>query len=763
MSKKDEFIALFKAEAEDYVTALNQGLLDLEKAPDNMEIAKELNRVAHTLKGAARVFKFNDIQDITHHIEDIFERIYHKQMAFSSPLADKVFKALDIVKGILEHVGKGEPVLVDVTEICHALKEALPADANTAPLAQTISEPAAQPSAVKAPEVLAAVSKPVAAPEKNKPESDQPQADADEFIRVPLSRVNKLLNLVGEIVINKMKTSAKISQAKKLGALSKDIQLSLTVLGEAIKAVAPEDESLVKILGRCHADIQKLKEGALLLWDNLSDETFHLDPVIDDLQASMKELRMLPVSTIFESFPRMIRDIAQQKGREIVFEISGEKTELDKKVLEGLKSPLMHILRNSIDHGIEDPAERAAAGKPKAGKIHLSAFHEAGAVVIRIEDDGQGLDPERIRAAVIKKGLIPEDELAAMSEQEVINCIFMNGFSTSKIITDISGRGIGLDIVRRSIESLKGRIIIESEKGKGTTFTLVLPLTIAIIQVLLIRVQGHLFALPVTAITESLEVDMDDVATMEGRLAVQVRGNTLPLVRLSDVLGLPAIHEDEDEDEDGRSGKNKKLPVVVVSSLEKRIGFIVDRIIGDEEVFVKGLGNHLGKVRNVIGATILWTGDVAVILDVEDLTVNTRLSHPAVQPRKAGSLKRSKDKRVLVCDDAMATRELLKSLIQAVGYTVDTAVDGRDGMEKLSMQQYDLVVSDVEMPRMSGFELCSIIRKTDEYKDIPLILVTALEKEEHKRHGIEVGASAYIVKTSFDQSTLMDTIERLLG
>ncbi len=754
MSQKDEFIIMFKAEAEEYVTKLEKGLVDLEKNPGNTELVKELNRVAHTLKGAARVFAFKDIQDVTHRIETIFEKVHNKQLTFTPLIADKIFKGMDLVKSIVNNIGKGGIVAVDVPGVCQGLDECLPAGnvlpAKAAPPAPAAPVAAAEPAA----EALAVK------PEASKTEAAGHAADVEEYVRMPLSRVNKLLNLIGEMVINKMTATAKITRAKKMTVLSKNSQSLLYVLEETLRKNPSVSDDVYKLLSRCNAEARKVRELSLTLWETASIEAFHLNPVIDELQSSMKELRMLPLATIFEGLPRMVRDIAREKGKEVDLVITGAETQLDKKVLEGLKASLVHVLRNAVDHGIEMPETRKSLGKPSAGTIKMSAFHEGGSVVIRIEDDGQGIDPERIRQSVLRKGIIPADELVKMTDKEIVNIIFMNGFSTSPIITDISGRGIGLDIVRRDIEQLKGKIFLTSKPGEGTTFSLILPLTIAIIQVLLVRVRDLIFAIPVPSIAESLSVEKNDLSTMEGRMAISIRGHSLPLARLSDTLGIPS-HAKEDESA-GRTFAGK-MPVVIVSSLDKKVGFIVDQIVGEEEVFIKGLGAHLGKVKNVSGATVRSMGDVVVILDVEDLLSHSSLGHPAAMVRKASHVGKVIKKRVLVCDDAFSTRELVKSLIEAVGYSVDTAVDGLDGWERLSKAKYDLVVTDVEMPRMTGFELCDQIKKSQGFADIPVVLVTALDKPQDKKYGIDVGASAYIVKTSFDQSSLLDTIKRLIG
>jgi two-component system chemotaxis sensor kinase CheA len=452
----------------------------------------------------------------------------------------------------------------------------------------------------------------------------------------------------------------------------------------------------------------------------------------------------------------MVRDIASQQGKEVNLVISGEETELDKKVMEGIKTSLIHILRNCIDHGIEEPDVRVALGKPRYGTIKVSAFHEGDNVVITVEDDGRGIDIDQIKETALKKRLASSHDFEGMTDKEVLNIVFMNGYSTSPIVTDVSGRGMGLDIVKRDITNLKGRVILETQKNRETKFTLVLPLTIAIIQVLLVKVQNMLFALPVLSITESLKVNMEAVSTIEGRMAIPFREKIVPLVRLDEVLGLPPARDEEEK-------VQKAMLVVIVTSLDRRVGFIVDEIVREEEVFIKSLGKHLGKVKNVSGATIMATGEVVVVLDVEDLMTHSTLSPQPVTGKGTAPKVKHKEKRILVVEDAFSTRELEKSILETHGYLVDTAVDGLDALNRMTTNKYDLIVSDIEMPRMDGFELCRTLKKNEGYRDIPFVMVTALQKEEDKRRGIEVGAAAYIVKSAFDQTNLLDTIERLVG
>jgi two-component system chemotaxis sensor kinase CheA len=784
-----DLIAIFKVETEEHLTKLDKGLVELEKQPNNVNLASDLNREVHTLKGAARVFGFTEIQDIAHRIEDIFEEVAGKRAVFSSFMAESIFKGLDAIRAILDKIVQGKEIDVDASEICRDLEGCLSGTQGIRPQkklerGQEKAEEEAEPQkseiqtgGKREPEheteakIVPETQERVEQKEECEGEKKQDKvvdhmsepvtpfrlAPMEEYIRVPLSRVDKLLYLVGEVLINKMKVSAITTQAKSLSKLSKDAQKSISSLSEAMKKESSSQaREVTKLLGQCDAQMQRLRENNVKLYDHASTLAFHLEPIIDELQANMKKIRMLPLSAIFDGFPRMVRDIATQQGKEINLQISGEETELDKKVLDGIKPSLIHILRNCIDHGIEEPEVRTALGKQRVGTIKVSALHEADNVVITVEDDGRGMDIDQIKQTALKKQLATNDDLERMTDKEILNIVFMNGYSTSPVVTDVSGRGIGLDIVRRDITNLKGRVTLTTQKNGGSKFTLVLPLTIAIIQVLLVEVQGMIFALPMLPITESVKVKMDDVSTIEGRMAISLRGHTVPLVALNEVLELPPVQE-EKKKTDGET------MVVIAASLDSRIGFVVDRIVGEEEVFIKSLGKHLGKVKNVSGAIIMPTGEVVIVLDMADLIAHSALSLPEMTGKKGAPELKRKEKRILVVEDAFSTRELEKTILETRGYLVDTAVDGLDALDRITGTHYDLIVSDIEMPRMDGFELCKTLKKKEGYADIPFVMVTALQKEEDKRRGIEVGAAAYIVKSAFEQTGLLDTIERLVG
>jgi len=491
----------------------------------------------------------------------------------------------------------------------------------------------------------------------------------------------------------------------------------------------------------------------MTLAKDYADDTSRVSMVVADLQEQAMELRMLPVSTVFNTFPRAMRDLARQYKKDVDLVIEGGDTELDKKVLEEINDPLIHIMRNAVDHGIEPAEDRIAAGKPAKGTIRMAARQEGDHIVIEVSDDGRGIDPDAVRAAAVRKGYISEAEVKAMSDREAKYLIFEKGFSTSAIITEISGRGVGMDVVREFIvEKLKGSLDVHSTLGEGTTFRLTIPLTLAIIRALMLRVGDRVFALPTASVEETLRVEPSEIIKVEGREVIRRQRRTVPLVPLSEILSVPAH---------GHEGV--KIPIATIGFSGHRMGFIVDALVGEQQIVIKTLGSHLRKVENVAGVTILGAGEVVPILNVPDLMDNARhragqrVGGQVVEKERTGPLK------ILICEDSFTTRELERSIFEAAGYEVEVAMDGAQGLAKLKEGlEVDAVVSDVQMPNMTGFELTRAIKNDPSLEEIPVIIVTSLERDEEKAEGIEAGADAYITKSVFNQDTLLDTVERLI-
>jgi two-component system chemotaxis sensor kinase CheA len=577
-----------------------------------------------------------------------------------------------------------------------------------------------------------------------------------------VAKISQLLNLVGELVINKIHSTEKINALRRLMKNSRTVHRKFQDTGN-ILLNHPEIQQITLFknlktgLQDMTQELMQLREEAATLYKNISTEVSHVDPIIDALQLRMKQIRMLPVSSVFEIMPRLVRDIAVTQGKEITLLISGEETELDKKVLETIKGALIHLLRNSVDHGIELPEERAKIGKKTQGIIAIRAYHKGDHVIIEVEDDGRGMSLEAIKKTAILKGFATSEELQNLSEQEILRFIFYPGFSTASIITDISGRGVGLNVVKTDIENLKGSILVKTELGKGTLFTLRISLTVAITQALLVRVEDEIFAIPLLSVQESLWIPKSKIFSIENRPLIRLRDRTIALASLKNLLNVPVT------DTPIGIKNTENACVVILNSLEKFLGIQVDAILGEQEIFIKSLDPNLGKLKNVSGATVLGSGQGIVILDVMDLFESCKESAALTPSALVDTPVPKQKKRILIVEDSLTTRELECSILEAHGYEVDTAIDGLDALNKVQSQPYDLVLSDLDMPRLEGFELCKRIRENPDLKDLKVVIVTSLSREEDKRRGIEVGAHAYIVKSTFDQASLIDTVKRLVG
>ncbi|HEX9873748.1 MAG TPA: response regulator, partial [Deferrimonas sp.] len=466
------------------------------------------------------------------------------------------------------------------------------------------------------------------------------------------------------------------------------------------------------------------------------------------------ELRMLPLSTITDDLQRTVRGLSRDQDKDIQLSVHGDDVELDRMMLEAIKPMLLHMLRNSVDHGIETPGERKKAGKSAGGRIEISARYEGGFVRLALKDDGRGIDPAKVRQAAVERRLIAAGEAAALSDEEAVYLILRPGFSTRDFITDVSGRGVGMDVVKTNLDQVKGNLVIHSAVGQGTEMLLHFPLTLAVITGLLIDCEGETYALPLHYVSEVLRLSEGDILTEGGREVIRVRGTTLPLVSLREILGLPA-----------RAAVSAgRVTALVLHFREQRIACIVTRSFGTQELVVKAMGRQLRSVDYFSGATILGDGTPALILSVPDIFSAGRTGRGAQLLKEFGAGEaRAKKGTILVVDDSITTRTMEKNILETQGYEVTVAVSGEAALAIVAEADFDLVVSDVEMPGIDGFELTRRLRQMERYAEVPVIIVTSLASDEHRRMGIEVGAQAYIVKGSFDQGTLMKTVETLIG
>jgi len=792
---RSAFIAKFQEEATDLLQRLNEGIITLEAEPGNRPLIDQWLRDAHTLKGSSRMVGLIEISDIAHRMEDIMVKVRDGEMPYTPDMTDSFFEALDAVVFLAENAGKPAASEFDIDDLTSRLAglaaTGVPQAASVAEPPQEASASASEASAPSAAEPAT----PAAAPQTSASseavqhdeatDEDDIHSDDDDAasvgessssteaqparqgeksqtktqatVRIKTSQVDRLLNLVSEVVISQIKDEQRVRDLRMAAGLSVEMQQLWSRIRSTMSMLPIDEQNMLDADMRIFDDLLGSQRRSLVsIAKAYADDTSRTSAVVGDLQEQAMELRMLPVSTVFNSFPRAMRDLARQYKKDVELIIEGGDTELDKKVLEEINDPLVHIMRNAVDHGIEPAAERVAAGKPAAGTIKLSARQEGDHIVIEVSDDGAGIDPARVKAAAVRKGYLTESEAKSMSDREARYLIFEKGFSTAAIITEISGRGVGMDVVREFVvERLKGSLDVDSELGQGTRFRLTIPLTLAIIRALLLRVSGQTFALPTSSVEETARVEPSEIIKVEGHEVIRRQRRTIPLVPLRDILGLDAIEQDSE---------GGKIPVATLAFSGHRLGLIVDAFVGEQQIVIKTLGTHLKRVDNVAGVTILGAGEVVPILSVPDLMANGRQLTGA-RMRRTGQVKEKQagPRKILICEDSFTTRELERSIFEAAGYDVETATDGAMGLARLREGlNPDAVVTDVQMPNMTGFELTKAIKSDETLAHIPVIIVTSLERDEEKAEGINAGADAYITKSVFNQDTLLETVERLI-
>ncbi|HEY74462.1 MAG: hypothetical protein DRJ03_05850 [Chloroflexi bacterium] len=749
---REQLINSFRAELGDHVQTMTDGLLALEQdsvAGEERGAAQEnIFRAAHSLKGAARAVGVTMVEQLAHALEDVLDRMQHDDIELRPELFTSCYQALDAIQAVQSAYESGE-----LTPPPQALQA----------LAGLESFRSGAPAALK-----------IEQAEINTPPTDATPTPAghegDETIRVSVNKLDALMAQLSELVVTKIHAEqrlAQLRQSQELVALwQREWLATRSAYGRLLRLPSVGSghtglgKDMDRVLGYVGASQERLREmGAMIstLAREYANDTMQMSLVIDELEQEIKRIRMLPLSNITGPFRRMVRDLAREANKEAVLQIVGGDTEMDKQILEQIKNPLIHLLRNAVDHGIESPQERAVAGKPRRGAITLTAEQLGQEVVICVSDDGAGLDSEAIRQAIARRNKVGAQSLQ-LNKAELIEAIFNIGVSTSPIITDISGRGVGLDVVRRNVEALRGRIDVDWSPGAGSTFTLTLPLRLTSSRGLLVRVSDETFAIPLNSIEHIMQVSPQKIQPLEGRDTIRYNGRPVRLVRLNDVLMLPRASVQRDE---------AYIPVVILAAAERYMAFAVDELTGEQEVVVKEMGKQLTRVGGITGATVMTNGEVVLILNVADLIkLGLRSERRSIfatsaeaEPPKATRAQQ----HILIVDDSITTRTLEKNILEAVGYTVQLATDGQEALNNIAAEGVpDLVVSDVAMPRLNGFELTQRIKENPDTNHVPVILVTSLDSAEDKARGIEAGADAYITKSSFDQTNLLETIEQLI-
>ena len=731
---QSKFLARFVDEAREHCARLSDGLIALENSPGDSETMNAVFRSAHTIKGSARMMKLTGVSDLAHCMEDVLDAARNGKLVLNHEMSDLLLKGLDELTAMLEGIASGEKpeATGQLLAQFRALASGPPAE-DAARLAEGPSHPAPPPKAASEPETVT----PGIAPS-----SDGQQA---QYLRVNAAKLDDLVRLMGEILSEhtRLKRDAQVLR-----------EIERRTRRQATDSARLADKRIDA--GDLRGGLQNFASAVALSLrktvSSLNEGLAMQDHLMAELQDTSLKLRMLPLSTVFEPLRRTVRDLSREFGKEIDFVIRGGETELDRKIAERIGDSLLHLIRNALDHGLESAEDRIGAGKPARGNIALSAFYDSGGVTIALSDDGRGLATEAIREKALAKRMFDAETLGRMSRAEVNNLIFLPGFSTSRIITDISGRGVGMDVVRESIvDELKGAVIIDTHEGQGTTFLLRLPLNLAVFPLLLVRVGQAACALPAAYVVEMLLAPREEIIEIVNKKAIRLREQIVPVEDLGAILRMN--RED--------AGESDKVTIVVVRDGENKLGLVVDEILGREDRVVKPLPGHLKNLKLVTGGTLSEGGGIMNVLHVPELMRMAR--DLAGEGRKAQAPKQEHGARILVVDDSINTREIEKSILEAYGYAVDTAEDGQEALEMTRGDLYDMVITDLEMPRLDGFSLTEKLRSDQRYRHVPVIIVTSLEKDEDKKRGIAVGADAYIVKRAFDQSNLLDTVKSLIG
>jgi two-component system, chemotaxis family, sensor kinase CheA len=752
-----ELCALFKTESEEHIRLLEEGLLRLESNPTDAGTLEEVFRGAHSLKGGAAMLGLRNIEQLAHGFEDLLNAARQGKVVLSSAEIDQLCNQLDTMRQFVEEA-VSDTHSAETT--VNALVPASGHDLIVSPIRAVEARPAEgeSESAAGGP-VAEAAPAPTGVPE---PSSGRYRIDT---MRVEPQKLDALMKQASELTVAKIRVARRLTQIEELVTLGEEWGREIFAAQRAAHAqqngAGPHAGAhrMEAFLQRDRERIERL--GALVndLHNVVYEDNARLDSVVTTLEESIRNIRLLPLSTIFQLFPRMVRDLARDQGKEVQLIIDGGETTADKRILEEMKDPLMHMIRNAIDHGLETPEERQNAGKPRLGTIRLRARLTSSNLVIEVADDGRGLDLERVKATALKRRLRRPEELAAMTPAQIQALIFAPGFSTSPLVTDVSGRGVGLDVVHANVERLKGSIQVESSFGHGCTLCICLPRSLAATRVLIVMADRRPYALPIEYVYMTRLVSQAEMFPMEGMETIVVDGQPVSLAHLSSLLGLSSRSTTGQESKP--SEPDDPRPCIILSVGEDQIGLFVDTLLDEQEVVVKPHSAILKRVRNVSGATILGTGEVCMVLNPLDLLRSVR-KQPTRMRREPADPKLQQKHAILLVEDSITTRTQEKRILEGAGYEVVAAVNGLDALQKLSTRVFDAVVSDVEMPHMDGLTLTERIRREPKHNELPIILVTSLASEEDKRRGVEVGANAYIAKPTFDQGVLLDTLRRLI-
>ncbi|ETD25699.1 hybrid sensor histidine kinase/response regulator [Helicobacter canis] len=784
MDDMQEIMEDFLIEAFEMVDQLDQDLVELESNPEDLELLNRIFRVAHTIKGSSSFLNFDILTSLTHNMEDVLNKARRDELKITPDVMDVVLLSIDLMKALLQAIrdsGTDANSGIDISDAVTKL--------------QAISQGSAggESSEAAAPAAPKEEAKPAAQSDSSNPLADEPDKDyanmSSAEVEAEIERLLQKRQEADKQMRAQKKASGQASdiqapkapaeaptpatapapakaspKAEAKPAAGKDEGKVATSVEQTVRVDVRRLDNLMNLIGelvlgknrliKIYGDVEERYDGEKFL-EELNQVVSSISSVTTDLQLAVMKTRMQPVGKVFNKFPRMVRDLSRELKKSIDLVITGEETELDKSIVEEIGDPLIHIIRNSCDHGVESPEDRKALGKPEIGRVDLKAYNEGNHIVIEITDDGKGLDAEMLKLKAIEKGLISEKEADSMTDKEAFGIIFKPGFSTAKTISNVSGRGVGMDVVKTNVEKLNGIIEIDSEKGVGTTFKLKIPLTLAIIQALLVGAQEEYYAIPLSSVIETVRIGQDEIYSVDGKSVLRLRDEVLSLVRLADIFGVDSVLETASE-----------VYVVIIALAEQKIGVIVDYLIGQEEVVIKSLGYYLKSTRGIAGATVRGDGKITLIVDVAammDMAKEVKVSINAAMEEAQSSKAKSapSDYIVLAIDDSNTDRAIMKKCLKTLGVTVLEASNGLEGLEivKNSDKPLDAVLVDIEMPKMDGYTFAAEVRKYNKFKNLPLIAVTSRTSKTDRMRGVESGMTEYITKP-YTPEYLVNVVKR---
>jgi two-component system chemotaxis sensor kinase CheA len=770
----EELRGVFRTTSEDHLQQIEASLLHLEKYPDDRATLEHLLREVHSLKGDANMLGVKEIGTLAHQMEDILGSVKRSETAFSAEVSDRLYRGLDAIRRSVQEAVTGKPSGTNIIQVMAYMMGA-PEDTKDIRIQNNeLKEEQLEDielihksSKSKTQEHLETQNPPEIHEHQDldrlqrfalaAPSSPHPSTYRINTIRVNTSQLDALITQAGELTVTKTRMNRRLIDIEALLTLWEDWSRDAVHHRNAFQELKRSDfqRRLTPAQDYHQRNQERLEHlGEMLnhLWRNAYEDSSRLESIATELEKDVRTLRLLPLSTLFQQFSRMVRDLARQEGKWVELVIEGGDTRADKCILEEMKDPLMHLLRNAIDHGIESPDERERLGKPRTATLHLRGYQTATHVVIEVADDGRGLMLETIKQTALQRGVCRPEDLAVMSDRQIQSLIFAPGFSTCSLITEVSGRGVGLDVVKTNVDRLKGTLHIESIATVGSTFQIQLPTTLATAHVLLVVVDNISYAIPVESVETSLLVQPSDIFAIEGHSTILFDHQPLSIVKLATLLELPPPRH---------GTPPTSFPCIVLRVGEERLGLLIDGLLDEQDVVLKPQSKLLQRVRNISGATILGTGEVCMVLNPSDLIKSVQRKaavNGAHNPIQAPIQKQV----VLLVEDSVAIRTQEKRILESAGYEIITAVDGLDALNKLSTRAFDAIVSDVQMPNLDGLTLAARVRQHKEYSELPIILVTSLASDEDKRKGAEAGANAYIPKGSFDQTVLLETLKRLV-